>query len=41
MCDKENLASKRVIEKNGGVFEGECKKPDSDNSIILRYWITL
>lgn len=41
MCDKNNLSSKRIIEKNGGIFEGESTKPDSDDKIILRYWITL
>ncbi|MCI7767248.1 MAG: GNAT family N-acetyltransferase [Oscillospiraceae bacterium] len=40
-CDKENLASKRTIEANGGILENEV--PDdvnlSESGIILRYWI--
>lgn len=42
-CDKENLASKRTIEANGGILENEV--PDdvnlSESGIILRYWINL
>lgn len=40
-CDKENIASKRTIEANGGILENEV--PDdvhlSKSGIILRYWI--
>ena len=39
VCDKDNVASARTIEKNGGVLENEAK--DEDGNTILRYWITL
>jgi predicted acetyltransferase len=39
-CDKENLASRRIIERNGGVFEDETTILDYDG-VILQYWITL
>lgn len=35
-CDKDNIASEKVIIKNGGVFENF-----SSNQITKRYWITL
>ena len=39
-CDKDNLASATVIQKNGGVLEFEGMVPDVDN-IIQRYWIKI
>ncbi len=35
-CLKDNIASKRTIEKNNGVFENEVK---TDKGVVLRYWI--
>lgn len=37
-CDKENPASRKVIEKCGGVFENEI---ESDKRITQRFWIKL
>lgn len=39
-CDKENIASSKTIISNGGVLENEIFDPN-DNTITLRYWITL
>ena len=38
-CDKENIASARVIVKNGGILENEIT--EEDGNIIQRYWIRL
>lgn len=39
-CDKDNLASKKIIESNGGLFENEYEmKGDKPN--ILRYWVDI
>lgn len=38
-CDKSNVASARVIEKNGGVFDSEVPRKDG-NGVTRRYWIT-
>jgi len=37
-CDSDNIGSKKIIERNGGIFESEIFE---DNSKIgkLRYWI--
>ena len=37
-CDKENIASRKVIEKNGGILENEILY---NGNSLLRYWITL
>jgi predicted acetyltransferase len=37
-CDADNVASRRVIEKNGGVFAGEGVSPESGKT-VLRYWV--
>jgi len=39
-CDKKNLASARVIVKNGGVFDSEVPR-EGEEVIIQRYWITI
>lgn len=41
-CDKENEASRRTIEKNGGVLENEVTDTSglSKSGVIQRYWIT-
>lgn len=41
-CDKENIASKRTIIKNGGVLENEVVDTVglSQSGIIQRYWIS-
>ena len=39
-CDADNIASIRVIEKNGGVFDAEV--PSHDRATLIRqYWIPL
>ena len=39
-CDRDNLASAKVIQKNGGVLESEIADPD-DGELVQRYWIDL
>lgn len=39
-CDDDNIASKRIIENNGGIFESEIFKEEK-NKQLRRYWITL
>jgi predicted acetyltransferase len=39
-CDVDNLASIRVIEKNGGVFEDQIL-PNGCEKLVRRYWIEL
>ena len=36
-CDHENIASRKIIEKNGGVFESEIVDKTTGN-IVRRYW---
>lgn len=38
VCDKENIASRRTIEKNGGILENEV---EVDGVIEQRFWITI
>lgn len=38
-CNENNIASSRVIEKNGGVLENKIKL--EDNVTYKRYWISL
>lgn len=38
VCDKNNVASARSIQKNGGVLENEL---DDGGTMIQRYWIDL
>lgn len=38
VCDKDNIASAKTIQKNGGVLENE---PVVDGIVQQRYWITL
>ncbi len=37
-CDADNTGSRRTIEKNGGVLEGQFVVPDHPNP-ILRFWV--
>ncbi|MSU56299.1 MAG: GNAT family N-acetyltransferase [Candidatus Taylorbacteria bacterium] len=37
-CNEDNIASRKIIEKNGGVFDGTATTPDG--TIKRRYWIT-
>ncbi len=37
-CYDTNISSRRVIEKNGGIFERYTEK---DGQKMRRYWITL
>ena len=39
-CDADNIASIRVIEKNGGVLDAEAPSHDRD-TLIRQYWIPL
>ncbi|MEA3367015.1 MAG: GNAT family N-acetyltransferase [Planctomycetota bacterium] len=39
-CDTDNLASARIIEKNGGVFENEARSRQT-GKMKRRYWIDL
>ena len=38
-CDVGNVGSRRVIEKNGGVFAGERERPDRAGELKLLFWI--
>lgn len=38
MCDEHNVASRKVIEKNGGVFVDKGVNPENGHA-TLRYWI--
>jgi predicted acetyltransferase len=38
MCDENNTASRKVIEKNGGVFEDKGVNPENGIA-TLRFWI--
>jgi len=38
-CNKENAASSKVIQKNGGVLEDE--RVSGEGKVFQRYWITL
>jgi len=38
-CHKENIASAKVIQKNGGVLEDE--RMSQEGKVFQRYWITL
>ena len=42
-CDGDNVASRRTIEKNGGVLENEVAADTAFSAcgVIRRYWITL
>ncbi len=37
-CDEKNIGSKKIIEKNGGIFENKTK---NEGIYKLRYWIKL
>ncbi len=39
-CDDDNIASAKIIEKNGGVLENTYQE-DELETIIRRYWITI
>jgi len=38
-CDRDNIASAKVIQNNGGVLEDE--RMSGDGRVFQRYWITL
>lgn len=40
VCDEDNLASERVIIKNGGIFENRLYD-DEEKVFVKRYWIDL
>ena len=37
-CNEGNIGSKKIIEKNGGVFENKVFS-DQKNTVVLRYWV--
>ncbi len=39
-CDERNVASKKIIEKNGGVFESRGPNPEMGHD-VLRFWIDI
>jgi len=39
-CDDDNIASRRIIERNGGVLESRGWS-DRGGTVIRRYWIEL
>jgi predicted acetyltransferase len=39
-CDRDNIASARIIEKNGGKLTGQSISPRSGKA-VLQYWIDL
>jgi predicted acetyltransferase len=39
-CDTDNIASAKIIRKNGGQFDGEATSPVSGKA-VSRYWIDL
>lgn len=39
-CREENIASKKVIEKNGGIYENSLQNKEN-NKIYRRYWINI
>ena len=38
-CDDDNLASRRVIEANGGVYDGSEPHPLTRGKLKLRFWV--
>jgi len=38
-CDEDNIASRRVIEANGGVFDGVQTEPGEPAITKLRFWV--
>ena len=41
-CDRDNIASRKIIENNGGVFENELTNVlDRGTVVTRRYWIEL
>jgi predicted acetyltransferase len=39
-CDDDNIASAKIIEKNGGVLKDKCDR-DEHGKLTRRYWIDL
>lgn len=39
-CDERNVASKKIIEKNGGVFESRGPNPEMGHD-VLPFWIDI
>jgi len=40
-CDDNNIASWKMIEKNGGVLEDKIDNIKDKNKIVRRYWINI
>jgi predicted acetyltransferase len=40
-CDETNTASRRVIEANGGVFDGVAPDPEHPGVMKLRFWLSV
>ncbi len=39
LCSEENIASRKIIEENGGIYESTINDPDGES--LKRYWIRL
>ena len=39
-CDDDNIASTKIIENNGGIFESKIFK-EANKKQLRRYWITI
>lgn len=37
LCSEENIISRKIIERNGGMYESSINTPDGE--ILRRYWI--
>jgi len=40
-CDDDNIASRKIIEKNGGVLENTIPGEHPNGAMKRRYWVTL
>ena len=40
-CDEFNIASRKIIESNGGKLKEKVKSKESKNGILRKYWIKL
>lgn len=39
-CNEDNIASRKIIEKNGGIYDNTIFSMEK-NALILRYWINI
>jgi predicted acetyltransferase len=40
-CDDDNIASAKIIEKNGGILKDKCYREPLGSKLTRRYWIEL